>query len=250
LRKVAIVTGSGTGIGAATAALLAAHGWDVVINYSRRRAEAEATQAQCEAFGASTLLLQADVGDDVACKAMARATIDRWGRLDALVNNAGATTFTGLDNWDVLDVATFQRVYSVNAIGAFQMVRACASHLKESEGSVVNVSSAAGVLGRGSSIPYLMSKGALNSLTIYLARTLAPYVRVNAVCPGMVTTDWFRDGLGEEGFERVKSTFEQNAPLRRASSPGEIADAVMWLIDGARSMTGELLLLDSGRHLG
>ncbi len=249
-RKVALITGSGTGVGAATALLLAQQGYNVVINYSRSAAEARASQAACDAAGADTLRVQGDVADDAACKALAQAAMERWGRIDALVNNAGISTFTGAANWDVLDMDTFARIYAVNTVGAFQMVRACAPHLLAAKGSVVNVSSIAGSLGIGSSVPYIASKGALNSMTLYLARALAPDIRVNAVCPGLITSRWFVDGLGQEGFDKVKAMVESSSPLERASTPQDVAEAIVWLITSARSMTGELLLLDGGIHLG
>ena len=133
-RKVALITGSGTGVGAATALLLAQQGYNVVINYSRSAAEARASQAACDAAGADTLRVQGDVADDAACKALAQAAMERWGRIDALVNNAGISTFTGAANWDVLDMDTFARIYAVNTVGAFQMVRACAPHLLAAKG--------------------------------------------------------------------------------------------------------------------
>lgn len=255
--RVALVTGSGTGVGAATVTALAARGWHVVVHYARSEAEARATEAACQAAaqaaghaGAQTLLLQGDVADDAACRALVQATLDRWGRLDALVNNAGMTSFAGAANWDAIDAETFQRIVGVNAMGAFQMIRAAAPHLQASGGSVVNVSSTAGALGIGSSVPYIASKGALNAMTLYFARALAPAVRVNAVCPGLITTRWFSDGIGEEGFRKVKAGYEAAAPLARASAPEDVAEAILWLIEGARSTTGELLMLDGGMHLG
>ena len=143
-RKVAVITGSGTGVGAATALLLARQGYNLVINYSRSEKEAEQSQAACEAAGADTLLLRGDVADDADCKTLVQRAVARWGRIDALVNNAGITAFTGAANWDVLDMDTFQRIFAVNTVGAFQMVRACAPHLKAVQGAVVNVSSIAG----------------------------------------------------------------------------------------------------------
>ena len=249
-RQAALITGSATGVGAATALLLAQRGYNVLINYSKSQAEAQATQAACLAAGADTLLVQGDVADDGDCQAMVHAAVARWGRLDALVNNAGVTTFSGAANWDALDAATFQRILGVNAVGAFQMVRACAPHLKAARGCIVNVSSIAGALGIGSSVPYIASKGAMNAMTLYWARALAPDIRVNAVCPGLITTRWFVDGIGQEGFEKVKASYEQTAPLGTASTPEDVAEAVVWLISGARTVTGELLLLDSGMHLG
>lgn len=249
-RKVALITGSGTGVGAATAQLLAQRGWQVVINYSRSEVEARTVADACREAGADVLLLRGNVADDADCRAMAQAAADRWGRIDALVNNAGVTSFGGAANWEVLDAQTFQHIFGVNAMGAFQMVRACAPHLKAVHGSVVNVSSVAGALGIGSSVPYIASKGALNSLTLYLARALAPEVRVNAVCPGLITSRWFRDGLGEAGYQQVKAATEAATPLQRASSPEDIAQAIAWLLEGAPTMTGELLMLDAGMHLG
>ncbi len=249
-RKIAIVTGAGTGVGAATALALAGRGYDLLINYSKSLAEAEASSAACRDAGADTLLMRGDVAVDADCGAMAQAVVERWGRLDALVNNAGVTSFAGAANWDAIDTETFQRVVGVNSLGTLQMIRACAPHLKAAHGAIVNVSSIAGALGIGSSVAYIASKGAVNSMTLYFARALAPEVRVNAVCPGLITTRWFVDGLGREGYEKVKAGYEAVAPLGRACSPEDVADAVLWLVDGARVVTGELLLLDSGVHLG
>lgn len=249
-RKVALVTGSGTGVGAATALGLARRGWSVVINYSRSEGEAQAVEAACRAAGVDTLLVKADVADDADCRALVAATLDRWQRLDALVNNAGITTFVGAGNWDALGAGDFEKIMGVNVLGTFQMTRAARDALKAAKGCIVNVSSIAGSLGVGSSVPYVASKGALNAITLHFARALAPDIRVNAVCPGMITSRWFVDGIGQEGFEKVKAGYEKNTPLARASAPEDVADAILWLIEGARTMTGELMLLDSGLHLG
>jgi 3-oxoacyl-[acyl-carrier protein] reductase len=249
-RKAAIVTGSATGVGAATALALARRGYDVLINYSKSEAEAKQSQAACREAGADTLLLRGDVAVDADCRQMAHVAMDRWKRIDALVNNAGITSFDGAANWEALDGATFQNIVGVNAVGTFQMVRACAPHLKASSGAIVNVSSIAGALGMGSSVAYIASKGAVNAMTLYLARAMAPQVRVNAVCPGLITSRWFVDGLGQEAYEKVKAGYERSTPLGRACTPEDVAEAVLWLVDGARTVTGELILLDSGIHLG
>ena len=249
-RKAVIVTGSATGVGAASALALARRGYEVLINFSKSESEAGQSERACREAGADTLLLRGDVADDDACRALVDAAVGRWGRLDALVNNAGVTTFSGPSNWEALDAQVFHRIYGVNLVGAFQMTRAAAPHLRKTRGAIVNVSSMAGTLGIGSSIPYIASKGALNSLTLHLARALAPEVRVNAVCPGLITSRWFVEGVGQENYERIKAGFERNAPLGRASSPEDVAEAVAWLVDGARTVTGELIQLDSGMHLG
>ena len=249
-RKVALVTGSATGVGAATALALAKRGYNVLINYSKSEEEARQSQAACRGAGADTLLLRGDVAKDADCRAMVTAAIERWGRMDALVNNAGISVFAGAASWEALDAKAFQRVLGVNTVGTFQMVRACVPHLKATQGAIVNVSSIAGALGIGSSVPYIASKGAMNAMTLHLARELAPDIRVNAVCPGLITSRWFVKGLGEEGYDKVKAAYEQGSPLGRAATPEDVADAIVWLIEGARTVTGELLLLDSGVHLG
>jgi 3-oxoacyl-[acyl-carrier protein] reductase len=249
-RKAAIVTGSATGVGAATALLLAARGCDVVVNYTKSEAEAEACADACRSAGADAIVVRADVANDADCRALAQAAVDRWDRIDVLVNNAGVTSFAGPTNWDAIDAATFQRIVGVNALGTFQMIRACAPHLKAARGAIVNVSSTAGALGIGSSVAYIASKGAVNSMTLYFARALAPEVRVNAVCPGLITTRWFVDGIGREGYERVKAAYERTTPLGRPCSAEDVAEAIVWLADAAPNVTGEFLLLDSGMHLG
>lgn len=248
-RRVALITGGGTGVGAATALMLAGKGYDVLVNYSRSADEAEASAAACRAAGADALVARGDVARDADCRALARAALDRWGRLDALVNNAGISLFGKSAEWDSLDAEAFQRVLGVNALGSFQMVRACIEPLKMARGSIVNVSSVAGALGVGSSIPYIASKGAINAMTLHLARALAPEVRVNAVCPGMITTRWFVQGVGQQGYEAGLEGYEAGVPLQRACSPEDVAEAIVWLVDGAKTVTGELLLLDSGMHL-
>ena len=249
-RKTALITGSATGVGAATALALARKGYNVVINYTKSEREAKETERACREAGADTLCLRADVALDADCRNLIDATIGRWKRLDALVNNAGITTFAGGGSWDALDAETFQRIFAVNALGTFQMIRASVAHLKAMRGSIVNISSTAGALGVGSSVPYIASKGAINSMTLHLARVLSPEVRVNAVCPGMITTRWFVDGIGKEAYEKFKAHYEANTPLATACNAEDIADAVLWLIESARTTTGELIMLDSGMHLG
>ena len=249
-RKTAIVTGSATGVGAACALSLAQRGYNVLVNYSKSEREAEQSAAACSAAGADALLMRGDVAVDAECRAMADAAMARWGRIDALVNNAGITTFVGSANWDALDAAGFQKILDVNVLGCFQMVRACVAQLKAAGGAIVNVSSIAGSQGMGSSIPYIASKGAVNAMTLHLARALAPQVRVNAVCPGLITTRWFVDGVGAQAYEQIKEQYERRVPLARACSAEDVAEAVVWLIEGARTITGELIQLDSGMHLG
>jgi len=244
-KKVAIVTGSASGIGAASALELSKRGWSVVINYSKSADEAKKVAAKCK----DAIVVQADVGEDAECKKLVKAAIDKWGRLDALVNNAGTTKFVAHPNLDGLSAEDFQRIYRVNVVAAFQMTRACAPELKKTRGAVVNISSLASVIGTGSSIAYAASKAALNTLTFSLARVLGPEIRVNAVQPGFVDTPWMVAGFGAERYPEIKKKYSAGAPLASTCQPEDIADAVAWLVEGARQVTGETILVDSGYHL-
>ena len=193
--KAAIVTGSATGIGAAVARALASRGWGVVINYTRSEREARETVAACRAAGGEAVLCRGDVAFDADCRRLVATALEAFGRLDALVNNAGITKFVAADDMDGLDAADFDRIFAVNVLGAFQMARAARATLEASgDGAIVNLSSYSGMNGLGSSLAYAASKGALNTLTKGLAHTLAPHVRVNAVCPGYADTRWARVG--------------------------------------------------------
>jgi 3-oxoacyl-[acyl-carrier protein] reductase len=250
-RRTAIITGSATGIGASVARQLAAKGVHVVINYSKSLTEAEATAAACRELGVEALVCQGDVALDADCRRLADAALRQWGRVDYLVNNAGTTVFAAHGDLDALTAEDFRRIYDVNVIGAFQMVRAVAPAMQaQGRGAVVNVSSIAGIAGIGSSVAYAASKGALNTMTLSLARALGPAIRVNAVCPGMVTTRWLQQGLGAERYDRTRAGVEASTPLKQASGPDEIAEPVVWLLDGAAHVTGEIITVDAGMHLG
>lgn len=250
--KVAIVTGSATGLGAAVALQLADKGCNVVINYTKSETEAKETLAACEAKGVEALLAQGDVGEDADCRRIVDETVKKWGRVDVLVNNAGGTKFANHAELDELNAEDFLWIYKVNVVGAYQMIRACAPHMKEAgKGSVVNVSSIAGVTGIGSSVAYAASKGALNTMTLSLARSLAPKIRVNAVCPGFIGTRWFSDRFGQQTFEGIKRQQEETTPLARAGTPEDIATAVVFFCgEGSDHITGETLITDAGMHLG
>lgn len=250
---VVVVTGASTGLGRAIAVETAARGAKaVIINYARSAEEAKETAAQVEAKGAKAVLVQGDVASDDDCRKIAAAA-EPFGRIDALFNNAGTTTFAAHGEMDKVSADDFLRLYSVNVVGAFQMVRACRALLEAAPqpGAVVNTASIAGVTGIGSSVPYAASKGALNTMTLSLARALAPKIRVNAVCPGFIDTPWFGKGLGEGAAERVRANAAANTPLKAASTPEDIAAATVFLASPhSRHVTGETLLVDAGTHLG
>ena len=248
---VCIVTGSATGIGAACAIELARRGCRPVINYTKSEDEARQTLRACEEHDVEALLVQANVAEDADCRRMAQAALDKWGRIDGLINNAG-TTKVAFNHGDLEALAAqdFHNVYAVNVIGAFQMIRAVEPAMrKQGQGAIVNISSIAGLMGTGTSVAYAASKGALNTMTLSLARVLGPQIRVNAVCPGFVETRWLHQALGDR-YDSAKARSAGNAPLQKTSTPEDIARAALWLLEGADLVTGEFIIVDGGMHLG
>ena len=255
--RKALVTGSATGLGRSIAVKLAARGADVIINYTRSSGEAEAAADLCRAAGAQVQVVKANVADPTDCKALAEAA-QSWGQLDILVNNAGITRHAR-DHSD-LDAMTrddFLDVYAVNVVGSYLVLQALkpllvAAYQNTGRAStVLNTSSIAGVKGVGSSVAYAASKGALNTMTLSLARALGPAIRVNAICPGFIGTRWFKDTMDEAAFDTTLRQIETLTPLAQASGPDDIADAALFFLsDASRHVTGEMLLVDAGMHLG
>jgi 3-oxoacyl-[acyl-carrier protein] reductase len=251
--KVVVITGASTGLGRAIAVETAARGARaVVINYANSAAEAEETANRVRAHGGEAVLVKADVADDAACRTIAAAA-EPFGCIDALFNNAGVTKFaTPHSDLDLVTGDDFLRLYQVNVVGAFQMIRAARTLLEAAKapGAVVNTSSIAGVAGIGSSVPYAASKGALNTMTISLARALAPRIRVNAICPGFIDTPWFGRGMDEDALQRMRQGVAAASPLGVASTAEDIAGAAVFLASPAsRHITGETLIVDAGSHL-
>jgi 3-oxoacyl-[acyl-carrier protein] reductase len=248
---VAIVTGSATGIGAETAKLLARKGCRVVVNYSRSRDEAETTAEECRAAGVDVLVHQADIADDAACRAMAAAALAHWGRIDALVNCAGKTKPAKPGDLDALGAEDFLDIYATNLVGTYQMIRAVVPQMKKQKnGSIVNVSALGSLDGEGSSIAYGASKGAINSITIALARQLAPLIRVNAVAPGFVATRWMKNLLGEQRYNERVAEMAKITPVGKTAHAEDIAEIICWFIDGPDLITGEVLPVDYGTRFG
>ena len=247
--KVAIITGGSRGVGAATANLLAAKGWNVVITCTSSIAEAEEVVKKCKSLNVDALAISANVEDNNACQDTIKKTLAKWGRIDSLINNAGTTKFANHADLEALSAEDFQHIYAVNVIGPFQMVRAAKETLLVSEDpSIVNVSSIAGVKGVGSSLAYAASKGALNTMTLSMARNLGP-IRVNAVCPGFIQGEWLKNGLGEKVYNAAMNNFEMTTPLKLTCTPEDIAIAIDSFINGSKVITGETLILDGGWHL-
>lgn len=245
-QKTAIVTGSSSGVGAATCIELARRGWNVVINYSRSEKEAHETAEKCKAFTDGVLVVKADVSQDDQGIAMVRETIKKWGRIDALVNNAGTTKYCNYHDLDGLSKEDFLKLYEVNVVGAYQVTRAAAPYLKAAKGSVVNTSSISAISGVGSSIAYAASKGALSTMTLSLAHALAPDVRVNAVCPGFIQGRWTKNFLGDR-YDQVLQDIEKTTLTQKTSVPEDIAKAIVYLVADAGTTTGQLLTVDSGQ---
>jgi 3-oxoacyl-[acyl-carrier protein] reductase len=251
---VVLVTGASTGLGRAIAVETAERGAaTVVINYASSEAEARETARLVEAAAARGVVVQGDVAQDDDCIRIAAAAA-AFGRIDALFNNAGVTKFA--NDHAALDAVSgddFLRIYAVNVVGSYQMIRAARALLEAAPapGAVVNTASIAGVLGIGSSVPYAASKGALITMTISLARALAPKIRVNAICPGYIDTPWFGRGMPPERLERLREAVAATTPLKVASTAEDIAGAAVFLGSPAsRHITGEALMVDAGTHLG
>lgn len=248
--SVSIVTGSSSGVGAATARMLAGKGGNVVINYSRSTEAAQKVAEECRQLGGEVLLCQADVSSDEDCRRIVAEALEKWGRLDSLVNNAGTTRFVQHPDLDGLSADDFQHIYGVNVVGPFQMVRAAREGLKASgDGSIVNVASIAGVKGVGSSIAYAASKGALITMGKSLARIMGPEVRVNTVCPGFIQGDWLAEGMGKEVYEASKTFLETNTPLQATCTPETVAESILHFIEGHSIVTGQHIVLDGGHLL-
>ena len=249
--RVVLITGASSGVGAALAEQLAGMGARVVVNYSRSADAADAVVSRITSAGGQALAVQADVSEETDCKQLVAATIEQFGQLDALVNNAGTTKFVDHDKLEGLSAEDFQRIYSVNVVGAYQMTRAVSPFMQGQEegGAVVNVASTAGITGIGSCVAYAASKGAMVTMTLSLARALGPKLRINAVCPGFIEGDWLKEGYGDARYAKLMAFNRDNAPLGVTATPETVADAILHFISGPQVVTGETLIVDGGRHL-
>jgi ketoreductase RED2 len=237
--KVALVTGSSSGIGEAVARSLAAEGARVVVNSTRSVQAGERVAGELP----DATYVQADVADEAAARRLVDATVERYGRLDVLVNNAGTTAVIPHHDLESATPDVWRRIFDVNVIGTWQLTVAALPHLRASgAGSVVNITSLAGVRQTGSSIPYAASKAALNHMTRLLANVVGPEVRVNAVAPGLVDTPWTAD------WDTVREVVRSSAPLQRTATPEDIAQMVLALVVSAYT-TGAVVVVDGGLGL-
>ena len=239
--RVGVVTGSGQGIGRAIAWGLADAGCDVVLN-ARRMSDLEVTAAGVEERGRQALIVSGDIRD--LSESLADQTIERFGRLDIWVNNVGGsdekTTRTLIDTPDEI----FRSQLELNLTSAFQGCKAAAKRMGPG-GSIVNISSGAGMRGSPFTGPYAAAKAGMNNLTETLALELAPDIRVNTVAPGPVATEAFSEVLGTDGQHEAIAA---GIPLGRIGRPDDIAGAVLYLVSDAASwVTGQLILVAGGR---
>jgi len=238
-QKAALVTGSSSGIGAEVARRLAAGGYRVAVN-SSKSAESGARVA-AELPGA--IYVQADITDPEQSSALIDSVVGEFGRLDLLVNNAGVTRVIPHQDLRAADAGAWRDILAVNVIGTWLVTTAAVPHLRATGcGSVVNISSVAGSRPAGSSVPYAVSKAAVEHMTRLLAAALGPEVRVNAVAPGLIDTTWTQD------FAEPRRWMLEQSPLRRVGTPEDVAEAVCALATMAFS-TGQVLLVDGGTHL-
>ena len=244
-RRVVLVTGASRGIGAATAVLAARRGWNVVVNYASNAAAADKVVEQCVEAGVDAFAIGADVADEQAVVALFEEIDDQYGRLDAVVNNAGVLGQQG--TFDTFDGDRLRWVVEVNVLGAMYVAREAAKRMRAAEsGTIVNVSSRASTLGSANEyVDYAASKGAVDTLTTGLAVELGPFgVRVNCVRPGPIHTDIHASGGEPNRIDRVKA----NIPMGRGGHVDEVANTIVWLMsDEASYVSGALIDVAGGR---
>jgi ketoreductase RED2 len=236
--RVVAVTGSSSGSGAATARAFADAGASVLVNSARSVAQGEAVAASLP----DAHYAQGDITEAGVPERLVAAALDRWGRLDTLVNNAGTTAVIPHHDLEAASVDVWRRIFEVNVFGTWAMSVAAMPALREARGSIVNVASVAGVRPTGSSVPYAASKAALNHMTVLLAKVVGPEVRVNAVAPGLVDTPWTED------WDVVREVVRQVAPLKRSGQPEDVAEVVLALAQAAY-VTGQVVVIDGGLSL-
>lgn len=248
--KVAVVTGSSSGVGRATAELLAELGAAVVVNYNRGAEAANEIVEGITSRGGRAAAVQADVRSDADCRRLIDAAVDEFGALQILVNNAGMTHFIPHDDLEAVTDAVWDDIIGANLRGVFNCSRAAAPHMRAAgEGAIVNVSSVAGAGGGGSCIPYAASKAGVNVITKSLARVLGPEIRINTIAPGFIEGRWLRGGLGEETYEAGRQRLSETAPLRGVATPETCADAIVALIERNVFVTGQTVTVDGGATL-
>jgi 3-oxoacyl-[acyl-carrier protein] reductase len=246
VRKKALVTGGATGIGKSAVLALARAGYDVAINYASSAQAAKDTQKEAQALGAQTLLLQCDISDEKAVRAMLAEVEKAFGHLDALISNAGTTAKWKVKDLESLDMEEWDRTFAVNVKGLFQVVRAAVPLLKKGTNpSIVNTASIVGLRPGPQPLPYAASKAAVVNMTKTLAWNLGPEISVNAVAPGWMEGDWMQRMLGEK-YDDLMGKRAKATPLKRCVTADDVAETMLNLIQSNRFVTGEIVVIDGG----
>lgn len=251
MTKVVLITGASRGVGAASAVLFSKFGFDVILNCSSTKNDAEEVAKECSLNGVRTLVIEKDISDEQNCNSIIEESIKTFGQLDVLVNNAARTKFAfNHADMTALNTEDFLNIYATNVVAPYNLIKYSLEHLNASEiGAVVNVASMAGINAIGSSVAYAASKAALINMTTSLARALGP-IKVNAVCPGFIEGEWLRKGLGDEIYNATRETIMNTNPLGKVCKPVDVANAIYYLACGQDITTGETLILDGGSYLG
>jgi 3-oxoacyl-[acyl-carrier protein] reductase len=244
-KRAALVTGAASGIGRAASLALARAGYDVAINYSRSEKEAKAVAEEAGRSGVRTLLCRCDVADEAGVRAMLKTVGNEFGRLDALINNAGTTAAWKPKDLESISLEDWDRVFAVNVRGLFQVTRAAVPLLRASKGCIVNTASIVGLRPGPQPLPYAASKAAVVNLTKTLAYNLGPEIRVNAVAPGWMEGDWMERMLGDN-YERLMERRAKATPLGRCVTADDVAETMLSLILSNRFVTGEIIVIDGG----
>ncbi len=243
INKVVIITGGGTGVGRATAVKLAAEGVKVVINYNQSENEALKTVNEIKQNGGIAIAYKANVAKEKEVKGLVYQTVQTFGSVDGLINNASITAQIAMDDLDTVTDEIWDSLFSVNVKGMFYCIKAVVPYMKKQQsGVIVNIGSVAGITGIGSSIPYAATKSAIHTMTRSLAIALAPSIRVNSISPGAVETRWWA------GNEKKMYQLAGKLPLQRISTPDDIAEAIIFQLT-QESITGQVFTIDNGQTL-
>jgi len=245
-RRVALVTGSSSGIGSAVATTLAGAGYDVIVNYSRSAEAAEATVAACNRAGSDTLLVQCDVADEASVQSTVADIQRKFGRLDVVCNNAGTSIQTLARDFDQITVEEWDRVMAVNVRGLFLIAKHTKALLMNGvDPCMVNTASIVGLRPGPQPLPYLASKAAVVAMTQALCLALGPKIRVNAVAPGWMEGEWMQRMLGDD-YDKLMGRRAKMTPLARCVTAEDVAEAVLTLIEHMKFVTGETIVIDGG----
>lgn len=251
---LAVLAGAGRkrGVGAATARVLANKGYDIVLNCLKSKEQAEDVVAECRDSGVRAEVFMGDITQSAICKDMANFVKEEWGRTDVLVNCIGVTKGASYEDLSALTEDDFTRILTGNITAPYLMAQAFQELMtKTGDACLINVSSAAGISGKGSSIAYAAAKGGENTLTLALAKALSPEVRVNAVCPSFIDSSWWEESFAgrEEKYATLIKNMQSSNLVGKVLTPEDVARAIVYLIESPM-ISGELLRLDGGAHIG